>query len=93
MEFILTVILVFFIISFLGKLFFRYVLPWWLARFVKKQQKKYERQFYNEEKINGEEKIRYKNSDIEGSVNPDVGEYVDFEEIDDEQDNTEERKE
>ncbi len=83
MEFILTVILIFFTISFLGRLFFRFVLPWWLARFMKKQQKKYEEQFYREQKVDDEEKIRYNESSVKGHVNPDVGEYVDFEEVDD----------
>jgi len=87
MEFILTVILIFFVISLLGRLFFRYVLPWWLARFVKKQQRKYEQHFYNEQTINKEEKIRYDKSSVEGNINPDVGEYIDYEEIDDNEEN------
>ena len=87
MEFILTVILIFFVISFLGRLFFRYVLPWWLARYVKKQQQKYEQHFYKEKTVNNEEKIRYDDSSVEGNINPDVGEYIDYEEIDDNEEN------
>jgi len=83
LEVIATIILVFFALSFIGRLFFRYVLPWWLSRFLKKQQKKYSQQFYSEQNVDEDEKIRYNESVAKGTVNPDVGEYVDFEEVDD----------
>ncbi len=84
MEFILKVIFIFFLISFLGRLFFRYVLPWWLARFIKKRQKEYGDRFgYTEQRVNDEEKIHYKENSTQSKINPNVGEYVDFEEIDD----------
>jgi hypothetical protein len=83
LEVIATIILVFFALSFIGRLFFRYVLPWWLSRFLKKQQKKYSQQFYSEQNVDEDEKIRYNESVVKGTVNPDVGEYVDFEEVDD----------
>jgi hypothetical protein len=83
LEVIATIILVFFALSFIGRLFFRYVLPWWLSRFLKKQQKKYSQQFYSEQNVDEDEKIRYNESAAKGTVNPDVGEYVDFEEVDD----------
>ena len=86
MELLLKIIFFLFLLSFLGKLFFRYVLPWWLSRFVKKQQKKYEQQFYSDDRNNDDE-IRINKDKANGEVNPDVGEYVDFEEVDDNNDN------
>ena len=75
-------------LSLLARLFFRYVLPWWLKRFVDKQQRKFNQQYYNQNPRNeGETYIRKEPE--EGKVNPDVGEYIDFEEIDDNNDNKE----
>jgi hypothetical protein len=53
---------------------------------MKKQQKKYEQQFYGGETVYEDETIKYSKKSVEGEVNPEVGEYVDFEEIDDKQD-------
>ena len=83
LETLLTIILIFFVLSFLGRLFFRFVLPWWLSRFIKKQQRKYGEQFYREQQVDKDEKVRYNETAVKGEVNPDVGEYVDFEEVDD----------
>ena len=80
---LLTVILVLFLIGYTAKLFFRYILPWWLTRFMHKQQRKYDEQFYTSRRINDEEEIRIKKEAVQGDINPDVGEYVDFEEIED----------
>ena len=74
-------------LSFVGKLFFRYVLPWWLNRFVKKQRKKYDQQFNSNGRVYEDDEIRIKKEASNGEVNPDVGEYVDFEEVDDNPDN------
>lgn len=87
MELLLEIIFFLFLLSFLGKLFFRYVLPWWLNRFVKKQQKKYEQQFYSDGSDNDDDEIRIRKEASNGDVNPDVGEYIDYEEIDDNTDN------
>ena len=87
MELLLKIVFILFLLSFLGKLFFRYVLPWWLQRFMKKQQKKYEQHFNSENRVYEDEEIRIKKEAKNGDVNPDVGEYVDFEEIDDNNNN------
>ena len=87
MEVLLEIILVFFILSFLGRLFFRYIMPWWLKRYVTKKQKEFNQQFYNngQPKSEGETSIHKHPEDAK--VNPEVGEYIDFEEIDDSNDN------
>lgn len=64
------------------KLFLRYVLPWLLARFIRKQQEKFSGQGQNrpmqdEVRVNTKKKNSVKKDD--GSF----GEYVDFEEIED----------
>jgi len=87
MELLLKIIFFLFLLSFLSKLFFRYVLPWWLSRFVKKQQKKYEQQFYDNGRVYEDDEIRIKKEAGNSEVNPDVGEYIDFEEVDDNTDN------
>jgi len=88
MEVLLKIILFFFILSFLGRLFFRYVLPWWLKRYVKKKQQQFNQQFYNgEEQSNSEGETSINKDPEDAKVNPEVGEYIDFEEIDDNNDN------
>jgi len=88
MEFLLKIVLVLFLLSFMGRLFFRYVFPWWLNRFMKKRQQKYGEHF-NSSRNNAfeDDEIRINNDTKKGEVNPDVGEYVDFEEVDDNPDN------
>jgi hypothetical protein len=51
---------------------------------MRKQQDRFRQGFYQERKVNSDEKIRYSEKSVQGAVNPDVGEYVDYEEIDDE---------
>ncbi len=89
MELLLKIIFFLFLLSFVAKLFFRYVLPWWLNHFVKKQQKKYEQQFNANGRVYEDDGIRIKKDAPTGEINPDVGEYVDFEEVDDNPDNNE----
>ncbi|HEY9113727.1 MAG TPA: hypothetical protein VIN10_03450 [Bacteroidales bacterium] len=64
------------------KLFLRYILPWLLARFIRKQQEKFTNMnqgspSQDEIRVNTNKKKSSKKDD--GSF----GEYVDFEEIDD----------
>ena len=87
MDVLLTIILIFFALSFLGRLFFRYVLPWWLSRFMKKQQQKFNQQYYSDGRVYEDKEVRINKESGKGAVNPDVGEYVDYEEIDDNNDN------
>ncbi len=73
----------------MGKLFFRYFLPRWLNRFVQRQQKNYnQHQQYREKNVDKDEKVKFDKNSTEGSINPDVGEYVDFEEVDDKDNET-----
>jgi hypothetical protein len=63
-------------------LFLRYILPWLLARFIRKQQEKFtnmnqNRPMQDEVKVNAKKKNSGKKDD--GSF----GEYIDFEEIED----------
>ena len=86
MELLLKIVFFIFLLSFIGKLFFRYVLPWWLKRFVTKQQKKYNR-YYQDGNSDEEGDIGISKETNVGIVNPDVGEYIDYKEIDDNNDN------
>lgn len=86
MELLLKIVFFIFLLSFIGKLFFKYVLPWWLKRFVTKQQKKYNR-YYQDSNSDEEGDIGISKETDGGTVNPDVGEYIDYKEIDDNNDN------
>lgn len=86
METLLKIVFFIFLLSFIGRLFFRYVLPWWLKRFVKKQEKKYN-DYYSDSNSHKEGDIGISKETEESIVNPDVGEYIDYEEIDDKNDN------
>ena len=86
MEFILSVLLIFILLGYAFRLFFRYGLPWLMGRYVKKQQEKYYQGFNQAggnayQKKEGEVKIKQprKKSKKDGG---DFGEYVDFEEVD-----------
>jgi hypothetical protein len=83
MDVFLGILLFFIVVYYAMKLFLRYVLPWLLARFVKKQQDKFSQQHvYNEEKKEGEINIKSK---TRGKTKDDksFGEYIDFEDLDD----------
>jgi len=86
MELLLKFVFFIFLLSFIGRLFFQYVLPWWLKRFVKKQQQKNKR-YYRDGKYDEEGDIGISKETEDSTVNPDVGEYIDFKEIDDNNDN------
>jgi hypothetical protein len=64
------------------QLFFRYVLPWLLTRFIKKQQEKFANM--NQGRASQDE-IRVNTNKKKESTKDDgsFGEYVDFEEIED----------
>ncbi len=87
MELFLKFIFVVVIIYYAGLLFFKYALPWLLARFIRKQQEKYFQQppFSNSEnptpKSNNQPQGKKKKSSDQGDT---FGEYIDYEEIKDE---------
>ncbi|MBU1371095.1 MAG: DUF4834 family protein [Bacteroidetes bacterium] len=65
------------------RLFLRYVLPWIIGRYIRKMQDKMgQSQNKNSRQKEGEVKLNYKESE-HSRVDPDIGEYVDFEEIKD----------
>ena len=81
-------ILVLLLIYYGGKLFFRYILPWLIMHYLEKQQDKFTNDFYGpgeEKKKEGEIKIKTKPNPKRGKRDDKTfGEYIDFEEIDDE---------
>ena len=75
--FIFWVILIFY----LFRLFFRYGLPWLLGRYIRKMQDRMGRPQQSKNESNDNE-IKVKMSvNEQPKVDPDIGEYVDFEEI------------
>ena len=83
---LLKIVIFILILSYIGRLFFQYVLPWWLKRFVKKQGKKYNK-YYSDANPHKEGDIGISKETEDSIVNPDVGEYIDYKEIDDNNDN------
>ena len=81
MEILLGIILFFVIIYYAFKLFLRYGLPWVLARFMRKQQEKYNQQ-QNHQNARSEGDVSIKsNASKKGKDDNGFGEYVDFEDI------------
>ena len=87
MEALLRFIFVAVIIYYSFKLFFRYAVPWMITRFMKKQQDKFSQMNgfpnsgYNRKK-DGEVNIKSKQTK-KSRGDTSFGEYVDFEDIDD----------
>lgn len=65
---------------FAARLFVRYIVPFLLGRFIKKQQEK----FYNQTNPSADEegKVRVKSQPEHEAKSDHLGEYVDYEEID-----------
>lgn len=87
MEALLRFLFVVVIIYYGFKLFLRYVVPWMITRFMKKQQDKFNQMngFPNSEhsrKKDGEVNIKSKQTKKSGE-DTSFGEYVDFEDVDD----------
>jgi len=80
--FILTVLLIYYG----GKLFFRYFLPWIIMRYFEKQSNNFmdamHHGYENKRKKEGEISVKKGSSKSPKSDNKDFGEYIDFEEID-----------
>lgn len=75
----------FFLISYVFKLIGRYLLPFFLKKYIRKQQSKFNHGFGNrKDHVEKEGKVTIKkNPKKPKSDTSDMGEYVDFEEIDD----------
>ena len=74
----------FFLISYILKFVGRYIFPFLLKRYIKKKKSQFSQQFTQQQDTTVEEgkvtiKTKVKNSK---SDNTDMGEYVDFEEVD-----------
>ncbi len=87
LEALLKFLFIVIIIYYIFKMFIRYALPWFLARFVKKQQEK----FNNMGGYQGNDSSNFNEGDVKVKRNHsqksnddgEFGEYVDFEEVDD----------
>ena len=75
----------FFIISYLFKMIGRYLLPFILKKYIRKQQSKFNQGFSNrKDHVEKEGKVTIKTKPKKPKSNSsNMGEYVDFEEIDD----------
>jgi len=85
MDFIFGIIIFFVLLYYLIKMFFRYVLPWLLRKYVKKQQEKFGQNAWGrEEPPEGEIKIK-RPAQTKHKDDRDFGEYIDFEDVDNEE--------
>ena len=87
LEFLLSVILIFLLLGYAFRLFFRYGLPWLMGRYMKSQQQKFYEGFdktagNSRDKKEGEAEIKQTRKKTKKDDN-DFGEYVDFEDVDD----------
>jgi hypothetical protein len=67
------------------RLAFRYLFPWLIARFVKKMANKMQQQAYqgqNNQRHDEKVKVSYIREE-EPKIDPNIGEYIDFEDIKD----------
>ncbi|MFW5974627.1 MAG: DUF4834 family protein [Bacteroidota bacterium] len=82
--------LILLLIYLLAKLFTRYLLPYILKRFIRKTEEKYKRQqqeYQDQTKKEGDIRINYKNKEHQHKKTDDLGEYVDYEEVDNDKKN------
>ena len=81
MKVFLGILLFFILFWYALKLFVRYVLPWLIQRFVKKQQARYE-DFQRSAGGNQQDEVHIKKgTSKKAKDDKDFGEYVDFEDI------------
>lgn len=80
---LIRTILIIIIVYYLVKLFARYVLPLIARYFIKKSIKNFENQNQANSPKNGEVNIKYKPDKTKSLDN--LGEYIDYEEIEDDQ--------
>ncbi len=76
------------LIYLLVKLFTRYLLPYLLKRFIRKTEERYKQQrktYEDENKREGDISIEYQNKKEHSKKTDHLGEYVDYEEIDDQE--------
>ncbi len=87
LEALLKFLFIVIIIYYIFRIFIRYALPWFLARFMKKQQEKFNNMggFQRNDYSNpneGDVKVK-SNQSPKSNDDGEFGEYVDFEEVDD----------
>jgi len=87
MNGIFTFIFVLLVVWYGTKFFVKYALPWLILHFINKQQDKYRNGFgASDPKKEGEVKIKVDGSDKTKTSDTGFGEYVDFEEVEPDQD-------
>jgi len=77
---LLRTILIIIIVYYLFRLIARYVMPWLARYFIRKSMKGFEQQQQAGKRKNGEVNINY-SPEKKGALD-DIGEYIDYEEID-----------
>ncbi|MDO8897203.1 MAG: DUF4834 family protein [Bacteroidales bacterium] len=85
MEKFLTIIFWIIFTVYMFRLAFRYLFPWLIARYVKKMANRMQQQAYqgqNNQSQDEKVKVSYIRED-EPKIDPDIGEYIDFEDIKD----------
>ncbi|MDP2237598.1 MAG: DUF4834 family protein [Bacteroidales bacterium] len=85
MEKFLTIIFWVIFTVYVFRLAFRYLFPWLIARYVKKMANRMQQQAYhgkNNQSQDEKVKVSYIRED-EPKIDPDIGEYIDFEDIKD----------
>jgi len=75
----------FILFYYLVKIFFRYVLPWLLKRYVKKQQEKFGQNAWKQEEPKEGEVTIKKTMQTKPKDDNGFGEYIDFEEVNNEE--------
>ena len=86
---LLRTILIIIIVYYLFRLFARYVMPWIARYFIQRSMKGFEQQRQKQSRKNGEINIDY-SPGKKGSLD-NLGEYVDYEEIDEDKRNNYEK--
>ncbi len=85
MEKFLTIIFWIIFTVYVFRLAFRYLFPWLIARYVKKMANRMQQQAYqgqNNQSQDEKVKVSYIRED-EPKIDPNIGEYIDFEDLKD----------
>lgn len=81
MEFILYLLFGFFVFGLLLRIFFRYIFPWILLRWVRRKQREFEKA-QNRRKKQGDVHVKYDPRRNKTHTDEGLGEYVDYEDVD-----------
>ncbi len=81
MEFILYLLFGFFAFILVLRIFLRYIFPWILLRWVKRKQREFEKA-QGKGNRTGDMNVEYDPKKTKTHIDEDLGEYVDYEDID-----------